>query len=303
MKIALLTILLVLGDGGEVFKFDGGAEVRGRVVKETPDTVFVDLGFTVMPVPKKHVRERTKIEKASEPSPEGEKRSIYFVRDLPRAPIQDLAKRFGPAVVLVKTPSALGSGFIIDDHEGYVVTNFHVIENETEIKVTVFKQAGTEFTHVLYDKVKIVAISPFFDLALLKLEKFEKGELEKVYLGEIERLTRGDKVFAIGNPLGLSRSVTEGIVSTRYREQRGKVTIQTTAAINPGNSGGPLFNDRGEVIGVTSSKLMGVGIEGIAFAIPVNYVIDFLVNREAFAYDKDNPSSGVRYRTPPRKRK
>ena len=225
MKIAILTMLLVLGDGGEVFKFDGGAEVRGRVVKETPDTVFVDLGFTVMPVPKKHVRERVKIEPKDESAAGEEKRSIYYVRDLPRAPIQDLARRFGPAVVLVKTPSGLGSGFIIDDREGYVVTNFHVIEQETKITVTLFKQAGTEFQNVEFEKVKIVAISPFFDLALLKIEKFEPGALSRVYLGDINTLNRGDKVFAIGNPLGLSRSVTEGIVSTRYREQRGKVTL------------------------------------------------------------------------------
>jgi serine protease Do len=176
-----------------------------------------------------------------------------------------------------------------------------VIEQETKITVTLFKQAGTEFQNVEFEKVKIVAISPFFDLALLKIEEFESGALSRVYLGDINTLNRGDKVFAIGNPLGLSRSVTEGIVSTRYREQRGKVVIQTTAAINPGNSGGPLFNDRGEVVGVTSSKLMGVGIEGIGFAIPVNYVIDFLVNREAFAYDKDAPTSGVRYYPPPKK--
>ena len=301
MKIAILALCLLVLDGQEVFKFDGGAEIRGRVVKETPDAVFVDLGYTVVEVPKKYIRERAVVQEETGTAT-AEKKAIFYTKAMPRAPIQDLVEQFGQAVVLVKTPSALGSGFIIDDQEGYAVTNFHVIENETKIKVTVFKKTGTEFTNVVYEKVKIVAISPFFDLALLKIEDAEKGDLRNVYLGDIEQLSRGDRVFAIGNPLGLSRSVTEGIVSTRYREQEGKVVIQTTAPINPGNSGGPLFNDRGEVVGVTSSKLMGVGIEGIGFAIPVNYVIDFLVNREAFAYDKDNPNSGYRYLQPDRRR-
>lgn len=300
MKLALIALTLFVLDGREIFTFDGGAELRGKVVKETPDTLFVDMGFTIIPVPKKQVRDR-RPDTEETATGTAEKTSIYYTKALPRAPIQGLAKRFGEAVVLVKTPSGLGSGFVINDGEGYVVTNFHVIEGETKITVTVFKQAGTEFKTTMFEEVKIVAISPFFDLALLKVEKFEPGELGRTYLGDISKLSRGDKVFAIGNPLGLSRSVTEGIVSTRYREQQGKVVIQTTAAINPGNSGGPLFNDRGEVIGVTSSKLMGVGIEGIGFAIPVNYVVDFLVNREAFAYDKDAPTSGVRYFPPPKK--
>jgi len=300
MKLAILLLTLFVLDGREVFRFDGGAEVRGTVVKETPDAVFVDIGYTVLEIPKKHIRDRARLEDDGAAG-RATKRAIFFVKAMPRAPIQDLVKQFGQAVVLVRTPSGQGSGFIINAEEGYAVTNFHVVENETKIKVTVYKKTGTEFTNVVHEDVKIVALSPFFDLALLKIEKFKKGDLLQTYLGDIETLSRGDKVFAIGNPLGLSRSVTEGIVSTRHREMEGKLVIQTTAPINPGNSGGPLFNDRGEVVGVTSSKLMGVGIEGIGFAIPVNYVIDFLVNREAFVYDKDNPNSGVRYFTPPRK--
>jgi len=302
MKILLLVLGLLMVEDKEVFKFDGGAEVRGKVVKETPDAVFVDLGYSVLEIQKKYIRERTPLT-GEKGTGQAVKKAIFFTRDLPRAPIQDLTRRYGQAVILVKTPSGLGSGFIIDDEAGYAVTNFHVIEGETKISVTVFKQVGTEIRNVVIKDVKIMAISPFFDLALLKIEEAKKRDLKKVYLGNSETLSRGDRVFAIGNPLGLSRSVTEGIVSTRFREQQGKVVIQTTAAINPGNSGGPLFNDRGEVIGVTSSKLMGVGIEGIGFAIPVNYVIDFLVNREAFTYDKDNPVSGVRYFEPPRKKK
>lgn len=301
MKFLAAILLCLQGAQGEqeVFQFESGAEIRGRAVKETPDSLFVDVGFSVIEIPKKSLRGRVRLE--AEPEGEEGSRSIFFTRELPRAPIQDLAERFGEAVVLVRTPSGLGSGFIIHDAEGYVVTNYHVVEQETKIAVTLFKRSGQEIKNVVKKDVRIVALSPFFDIALLKVEGFEKGELSKVYLGDGEKLSRGDIVFAIGNPLGLSRSCSQGIVSNRYREIEGKVVIQTTAAINPGNSGGPLFNDRGEVIGITSAKLMGFGVEGIGFAIPVQYLVDFLVNREAFTYDKDNPNSGVRYFDPPGK--
>ena len=105
----------------------------------------------------------------------------------------------------------------------------------------------------------------------------------------------------MGNPLGLERSVSQGIVSTRNRNFEGLVYLQTDTAINPGNSGGPLFNLRGEVIGVINMKsTMG---ENLGFAIPINYAKDFLRNREAFAFDKDNPNTGHRYLDPPRRAK
>lgn len=299
MKIALLPFLLFLQGPQEVFRFEGGCEIHGKTIKETPDSVFVDVGYTILEIPKKGLRERAVLNEQT--AAEEKTKSIFFTRELPRSPIPDLAERFGEAVVLVKTPSGLGSGFIVNDVEGYVVTNYHVIEQETKISITLFKRSGNEMKNVVKKDVRIVAISPFFDLALLKIESVEKGELTKVYLGDFETLSRGDVVFAIGNPLGLTRSCSQGIVSNRSRESEGKIAIQTTTAINPGNSGGPLFNDRGEVIGVTSSKLMSVGIEGVGFAIPAHYVIDFLVNREAFAYDKENPNSGIHYFTPPRK--
>ena len=120
-------------------------------------------------------------------------------------------------------------------------------------------------------------------------------------LGQSESLAVGERVFAIGSPLGLERTVTEGIISTKTREMRGDLYLQTTAQINPGNSGGPLFNLRGEVIGVTNMKI-NVG-EGLGFAIPVEEVRSFLNRRDAFAFDNNNPSTGYRYLEPPRRLK
>jgi serine protease Do len=97
--------------------------------------------------------------------------------------------------------------------------------------------------------------------------------------------------------MGLERTVTEGIVSTKTRPIQGELYLQTTTQINPGNSGGPLFNLRGEVVGVTNMKL-AFG-EGLGFAIPIQTVKSFLAHRDAYAYDTDNPSSPYRYLEPP----
>ncbi|HNX05840.1 MAG TPA: trypsin-like peptidase domain-containing protein, partial [Opitutales bacterium] len=104
---------------------------------------------------------------------------------------------------------------------------------------------------------------------------------------------------AIGNPLGLERSVSEGIVSIPSRLINGNLLIQTTAQISPGNSGGPLFNMRGEVVGVNNLKVVGFGAEGLAFAVPSETLRDFIEHRDTFAFDPRNPNSGYRYNTPP----
>ena len=214
--------------------------------------------------------------------------------------MKELAERFGEGVVLVQTPGGLGSGFIINDR-GFCVTNYHVVEQETRIAVTIYHRTEHgEFTRRRIDDVKILALNPFFDLALLQIPKQKDIDFQPVYLSRDSDYKEGDEVFAIGNPLGLERSVSKGIVSTRNRNFEGVVYIQTTAQINPGNSGGPLFNSRGEVIGVTNMKLT-FG-EGLGFAIPVVYLKHFLDNRDAFAFDKDNPNTGYRYLEAPKRR-
>ena len=95
--------------------------------------------------------------------------------------------------------------------------------------------------------------------------------------------------------------MTQGIVSSRSRNLQGQLYLQTDTAINPGNSGGPLFNSRGEVIGVTSRGARADMADNLGFAIPVGYVQDFLRHREAFSFDKTNPNSGYRYLDPPRR--
>lgn len=140
-------------------------------------------------------------------------------------------------------------------------------------------------------------MNKFADLSLLKIEDAKGKRFKSVLLGDIDRVAVGDPVFGIGSPLGLERSVTEGIISTKTRQIQGTLYLQTNAQINPGNSGGPLFNIRGEVVGVINMKMNFS--EGLGFAIPVEEVKFFLRNREAFAYAADNPSNPYRYLQPP----
>ena len=143
-------------------------------------------------------------------------------------------------------------------------------------------------------------MNPFFDLALIKLPLPADLKPSHVVLGNDDDVNAGDAVFAVGNPLGLERTVTQGIVSNRSRNIEGQLFLQTDTAINPGNSGGPLFNQRGEVIGVTSRGFAAFA-DNLGFAIPVYYVKQFINHREAFSFDKSNPNSGYRYLDPPRR--
>jgi serine protease Do len=283
----------------DVFSLGDGKEIRGSVVKETTDAVFVDVGFTILEVPRKEIVDWKKADAAPSESAaaNGDGSDLFHSGSFKEGSIRDLVEKIGEGVVLVATPSASGSGFVVSG-EGYVVTNFHVVEGEQEVKVTVFRRTGREFDKHKYDKVRIVALNPFVDLALLKIDDASVA-FTSVPLGDSDAVRVGEDVFAIGNPLGLERTVSQGIVSVKNRAFEGLTYIQTTTAINPGNSGGPLFNLRGEVVGVTNMGLLGA--EGLNFAIPVAQVKSFIRNRDAFAFDKDNPNTGFRYLAPPRK--
>jgi Do/DeqQ family serine protease len=159
-----------------------------------------------------------------------------------------------------------GSGVIIDAKNGYIVTNYHVIENASEITITLLD--NREF------KAKVLGSDEGSDLALLQAKE---PNLVALALGDSSRLEVGDYVVAIGNPFGLQNTVTAGIVSALGRsginEDGYQDFIQTDASINPGNSGGALVNLRGELVGINAAILSRSGGNiGIGFAIPVNMV-------------------------------
>jgi S1-C subfamily serine protease len=166
--------------------------------------------------------------------------------------------------------SATGSGFVID-REGHVITNNHVIEGATNVKVTL---GDSERSY----EAEVVGTDPGTDIALLKVDAPE-SEFHPLQLGRSGDLEVGDPVVAIGNPFGLDRTVTSGIVSALQRNIQApngfsiSHVIQTDAAINPGNSGGPLLNAAGQVIGINAQIATGGtsnGNVGIGFAIPID---------------------------------
>ena len=173
------------------------------------------------------------------------------------------------------TSAASGSGFIISD-DGYILTNFHVIEDSSSISVSMYDGESYEATLVGYDESN--------DIAVLKIDA--EG-LTPVVLGDSNNLNVGDSVVAIGNPLGeLTFTLTSGAISAKDREitLSGNITmnlLQTDCAINSGTSGGALFNMYGEVIGVTNAKYSsssssGVSIDNIGFAIPINSIMNIV---------------------------
>jgi serine protease Do len=288
----------------DVIELKDGHQVVGDVLAEKPNAIYVDLGFEVLRIPREQVVSRRKAGQAGAgavaavAAQEVDPTGLYKTAPLKPVPVKELVHRFGEAVISIETPSGKGSGFILND-EGFAVTNFHVIEGETRISAILYQNTPNGLARRRIDNVEIIALNPFVDLALIKLPPQKDLKLGHVFLGSLDDLNAGDGVFAVGNPLGLERSVSQGIVSTRNRNFEGLVYLQTDAAINPGNSGGPLFNLRGEVVGVTNMK-SSFG-ENLGFAIPITYVKDFLRNREAFSFDKDNPNTGYRYLDPPRR--
>jgi serine protease Do len=281
---------------GDTIQLQDGRSLVAIILKETSDKLWLDLGFTVLEVPRAHV-ERVIRATVDETPVQAQTDDLYRIaRNLPERAPKELARRYGEAVIMVSTPSGLGSGFIIHP-DGYAITNAHVIQGETRVKATVFEQSNLDFRRREIEDVEIIAVNNHLDLALIKLKKIDDRSFPTVYIQGSEELQAGQEVFAIGSPLGLERTLSQGVIATTQRNFEGMTYIQTTAQINPGNSGGPLFNARGEVIGVTNMKIpLG---EGLGFAIPARYVRDFIRNRDAFAYDKSNPNSGYTYNPPP----
>ena len=283
-------------------ELNGGSELRGVIVLERPDAYYVDLGFDIISVPKEAVVSLMEV-RADGSGAEVDTTSKMLYRMSEEGgdqPIREWIGRLGEAVALVQTPTGLGSGFVING-DGYIVTNDHVIAGEHRISVTIFKDGDRELSKVTYDDVRIVATSSELDLALLKVEPASDDPFHSVALAAASSgVFEGQTVFAIGSPLGLDRTVSEGIISVANRVISGRLYLQTTTQINPGNSGGPLFNLRGEVVGVNNMKIAAVGAEGLGFSISADVVKSFLDNRDAYAFDPRNPNTGFRYLSPPK---
>jgi len=214
------------------------------------------------------------------------------------------------SVVLVETNIGLGSGFAYD-HEGHIVTNYHVVEDSATIQVTFLDGNITEATKVGED--------PYSDLAVIKVSR-DVTTLHPVVLGNSSALIVGEPVAAIGNPFGLSNTVTAGIVSALQRDltapgnYRIVDVIQIDAAINPGNSGGPLVNLSGQVVGINTAIIAEEEERtflGVGFAIPSDTIIREIDDLIGYRTRKTSglPNNGCKFqqssresRTPKRRR-
>src|SRR5690606_32123335 len=267
-----------------------GGEVIGRLVKEVPDAVYIDIDPRIIEIPKASIVTRETPEQAAERGTlpragevagvcDPETGSLVFRAGNPAEKLTqpEIVARAKKCVVLISNPRGAGSGFIMNK-QGAIITNYHVIAREKYHTVNIFRQNGNQWERIKIENVPVKAYSPLYDIAMLQLDLEEvakKGiELEALPLASDEQLQVGDSVYAIGNPgvymrggRLLEHTVSEGIVSSMARNINDILYIQTTAAVNPGNSGGPLINQRGEVVGLVTLKAFMQ--EGIGFALPV----------------------------------
>jgi S1-C subfamily serine protease len=203
--------------------------------------------------------------------------------------VQDIYRVEGPGVAFIQAEgvsdssvfgqeggTATGSGFVVDE-DGTILTNAHVVDGADQVTVS-FEEGGESID------AEVQGVDPDTDLAVLKIDPGEVEDLTVLPLGDSSSLEVGDPVVAIGNPFGLQRTVTTGIVSALQRQIDAPSgfsisnVIQTDASINPGNSGGPLLDANGRVIGINSQIATGggQGSVGIGFAVPVNTAKDLL---------------------------
>jgi S1-C subfamily serine protease len=195
----------------------------------------------------------------------GELLSIKAPAAIPFTGRKDMLAALVKAVVTISTEDGHGSGFLISN-DGYLLTNEHVVGNESLVKVK-FEQGFTL-------DAQVVKVNKDFDLALLKVPA---TDLPALTIGSDEGLMLGEEIFAIGTPLdaNLGQSVSRGVLSGK-REIEGRTYIQTDVSINPGNSGGPLLDETGAVVGVATMKISGRGLEGLGFGVPISVALEML---------------------------
>src|SRR3984957_12377007 len=175
----------------------------------------------------------------------------------------DIAARSLPSIVTMRTAHPLGTGFVVRA-DGWIATNMHVVVGGSRVVVTL--RDGRELP-----VLEVLAASPNHDLALVRVEA--RG-LPVLTLGDSDAMRPGDPVVAIGNPMGLEDTVSNGLVSARRKGEGGLEVLQVSAPIAPGSSGGTLFNDRGEVIGVATAVVEGG--QNLAFGMPVRYLVPMM---------------------------
>ncbi len=277
-----------------------GSSISGKILFSDNDKVLIDIGHDIIKIPAANIlkinNEAAPLKTAS--SSQDTFFYMYKTGESEISTVVEASKKYADAVVIVRSPGGLGSGFFINP-EGYLLTNFHVIKGQKDFSITQFQKKNKILERKVYSKIKIIAIDSFNDLALLKIDEPLTDKILPVIFKETNTVKSGEKIFVIGNPLGLERTITEGIISQTSRNFGGKIFLQIDAPVNPGNSGGPVFNENGQVIGIVNMGIMYM--QGLNFAIPAIQAKFLLENLEAFSYNPANSESGFVYPPPPRR--
>jgi len=194
----------------------------------------------------------------------------------PEAPAKytpaEIAERATPSIVSIRTPDGFGTGFVVRK-DGWIVTNLHVVANAERVVIAL----PDKTTHPV---VEVMNASASHDLVILRIDKKELRPLE---LADAQKARPGDPVVAIGHPLGLEDTVSNGLLSA-VRNIDGLVVLQVSAPIAPGSSGGPIFNDEGRVIGVATAILAGG--QNLNLGLPANYVQALVEHPEPMTFEK-----------------
>jgi S1-C subfamily serine protease len=242
-------------------------------IAEAPSPPLQEPGTPAPPVPVPDTKTPAPPEDLLKDLDPEERRNVLIYARVNKSVVNITTESEGMGFFGDETSTGTGSGFVIDT-DGHVMTNFHVIEDAAAVRVTLFDGSA--------HPAEIVGQDASNDVAVLRI-KVPKGKLVPVTFGDSSRVLVGQKILALGNPFGLERTLTTGIVSSLDRSLRAKNgrmikgIIQTDAAINPGNSGGPLLNSRGQVIGMNTAIISQVGQSaGISFAVPINSITRIL---------------------------
>ena len=219
----------------EVLDLGNGCLLQGRVLRSTEQAILLDVGYDVLKVPTAAVLRRGPVKGGQ--AGRVEKEELFARAELPERSVAEGAKVMGEAVVKIEAAGGQGSGFITNA-DGWIVTNFHVVEREVEVDVVIYPVGKNGLEPRTVRKAKVAAINPAMDLALVKMEPPKDLQLKTVFLGDSDAMNVGDTVYAIGAPIGLDRTVSSGIISVTNRTFEGRCHFQITTPINPGNSGG-----------------------------------------------------------------
>ena len=293
-----MALLLVASCPGDTVILSNGKQLEGTILKQNETTLWLDIGPKVIELDNNDVKD---VVESGEDEVKVVRDSLFHTVENPRELSPKLqAQRVSSSVIKVQSAGGIGSGVIINE-EGYAITNAHVIQGELDLRAIIWvPQADGTKKRTTVEDVEIIAVNNHLDLALLKMTHPDDVAFPYTPIESWEGIMVGQPVFAIGNPMNMEQSMTEGVISTTQRDFNGLSYIQTDTPINPGNSGGPLFNTKGEVIGITN---MGIPSgDNLGFAIPARYVKDFIRNREAFAFDAMNPNAGHNYQKPPERK-